>query len=390
MYSQDFYKMSMIMALIQNFGTSHKGKALFKLRSDEKIGVLADRLRRKFEDVKTGVRKPYNLTPEAVEYLVAQGISRDVLMFLMHDSFKQGDTDFVCENRDEELYVSASGYLHDITWFEMPVLKNVQQEWSRHNGWMFDKEILKEGIRRLEAKVEVLNRLPKPSFIVEMSTRRAMCEFWHRYVVSYLAWKLKCFAGTSNIGLAMELGVPCKGTVAHEFMQLGQVFAPSLKEANTFMLKAWQKSFPNSLKICLPDCLTTDFFLTTFDKEQALHFDGSRQDSGSPYEYGGKFRDKYRDLGIDPIAENKGIMFSDSLNTDKIMSLDGYFHDMFGWLGYGVGEHLGHDLGVKPIKCVMKLVEVDGNPVVKIPDEAGKVMSTDDKVTNRVKKELGL
>jgi nicotinate phosphoribosyltransferase len=45
---------------------------------------------------------------------------------------------------------------------------------------------------------------------------------------------------------------------------------------------------------------------------------------------------------------------------------------------FGIGTKLTNDLGYTPLNVVMKLVEVNGRPVAKLSDSAGKTMCEDE------------
>ena len=65
------------------------------------------------------------------------------------------------------------------------------------------------------------------------------------------------------------------------------------------------------------------------------------------------------------------------MDFNKAIDLCRQFHDKIN-VAFGIGTNLVCDMGsFSPLQCVMKLVEVDGNPVAKISDSNGKVMCED-------------
>ena len=60
--------------------------------------------------------------------------------------------------------------------------------------------------------------------ISDFGTRRRFNKEWHCEVVKTLKDNLHTdmFSGTSNVYLAMELGLRAIGTMAHEYLQAGQ------------------------------------------------------------------------------------------------------------------------------------------------------------------------
>lgn len=387
MFSQDLYKFTMMNAVLKNFNTGHTCTFRFKSRGPEKLGILADTIRNRFTIGGKAIF-PVHFSKESVKYLNEKCfLDKDVLDYAAGMDFKS--IQFDCRNVNGDLEIDVSGLWEEVTLFEIPVLSAVQEEWSRINGWLDLPELYRAGLRRMRTKIADFNRCREINFsIIEMGTRRAFSNRWLCLVIRELAKNLKSFAGTSNVGMAMALGVPCKGTMAHEYLQMGQVLAPNLKETNCFMLNAWRKAHGDRYGIALSDCLTSDVFMREFDYELAKAFVGTRQDSGDPYAYGEKIRNHYEKLGIDPLT--KRVCFSDSLNADKAMNLLGYFTDVFQGVDFGIGTFFSHDLGVEPLKIVMKMIEFDGNPVIKISDDAGKTMGANSDYEKHVRKELGI
>ena len=46
-------------------------------------------------------------------------------------------------------------------------------------------------------------------------------------------------------------------------------------------------------------------------------------------------------------------------------------------MSFGIGTNLSNDTGVEPINIVIKMTACNGQPVVKLSDSPGKVVSTD-------------
>ena len=46
-------------------------------------------------------------------------------------------------------------------------------------------------------------------------------------------------------------------------------------------------------------------------------------------------------------------------------------------LGFGIGTSLTNDMGLKPLNIVMKLTRCNGQPVAKLSDSPGKMLSDD-------------
>lgn len=104
-------------------------------------------------------------------------------------------------------------------------------------------------------------------------------------------------------------------------------------------------------------------------------FDGLRHDSGDPFAWGEKALAHYAKLRIP--AAGKRLVFSDSLDIPKAIALYRRFGDRI-QTGFGIGTNLTNDVGLQPLNIVMKLVEVNGQPVAKLSDAPGKTLATDE------------
>ena len=169
--------------------------------------------------------------------------------------------------------------------------------------------------------------------------------------------------------MAMHGGVPCVGTMAHEYI-MGISALRSLNYANREALKLWREYYKSSLMIALTDTYGTDAFLKDFDEDLANHYTGVRHDSGSPDIFTNKILRHYENLGIDP--KTKTIVYSDSLDVNEAIRLQNYFGEKIN-IRFGIGTHFTNDFeGSKPLNMVIKLASVDGFPVVKLSDNPTK------------------
>ena len=375
---QDLYKGTMSNAA-NFFRGQHTSKWAFKNRGPQKLGCLAEPLRKAFKVVNDKANVPLTVKPEDIPFLQNLSFGRQQIDKWASLHTKKNDM-IVNATETDDLNCRVFGPWGEATMFELPILGETQEQWSIHNNWIDDKAILEEGRKRLRAKVALYNTLPKGECLfVEMGTRRAFSRAWHREVVEYLAANLQNFGGTSNIGVARQIGAKCVGTQAHEWFQAGQVLSPSLSNVNGFMLRVWHDVYGGTMGmkygIALTDCTTTDVFLREFNVFLSNVFDGCRHDSGCPFAWGDKLLAHYKKHGIDP--EKKIVVFSNSLNPEMVMKIFHYFRGKFGMIVFGIGTDFTHDLGVKGLNMVMKMIEFDGLPVAKISDDAGKGMCED-------------
>lgn len=213
----------------------------------------------------------------------------------------------------------------------------------------------------------------------EFGLRRRYSTAMQDWLVKYIVESgISGFVGTSNVHLARKYGVKPVGTMAHEFiMAVGQGnhrLNPAY--SNEVAMKEWTDEYGTKNGIVLGDTITTDCFLRDFGDKYANLFGGVRHDSGDPFAWGEKLITHYEKLGIDP--KTKTLLFSDSLNFDKARALRKHFEGR-AKVAFGIGTFLSNDTDAEPLNIVMKLTEVNGSPVAKISDVAGKGMCRDER-----------
>lgn len=87
--------------------------------------------------------------------------------------------------------------------------------------------------------------------------------------------------GTSNVYIAMKLGLKVSGTHPHEWVQLhGAIYG--YKMANYMAMEHWIDVYDGDLGTVLTDTYTTDVFLRNFSKKHAMLYTSLRHDSGDP------------------------------------------------------------------------------------------------------------
>ncbi|MET0332116.1 MAG: nicotinate phosphoribosyltransferase, partial [Dyella sp.] len=128
------------------------------------------------------------------------------------------------------------------------------------------------------------------------------------------------------------------------------------------------------LGIALSDVYGLDAFLRDFDMYFCKLFDGTRHDSGDPFDWGEKVLAHYQANRVDP--RSKVLVFSDGLDIPKVMQLYQNFRGRC-QLAFGVGTNLTNDVGPQPLNIVIKMVRCNGQPVAKLSDSPGKNMCED-------------
>ncbi|MQA20161.1 nicotinate phosphoribosyltransferase [Rugamonas rivuli] len=288
------------------------------------------------------------------------------------------------EVNGEGLDIVARGPQMHVMFFEIFILAIVGQLHARRYP---QQPALEEGRRRLAAKIARLRSFEAeaaalesvhPFGLADYGLRRRFSSDWHEEVVQTLVAQVpSVFKGTSNVYLAMKLGLTPIGTVAHEFMQTFQaVHDVPLRNSQKAALEAWVQTYRGDLGVALTDVVGMDAFLRDFDLYFAKLFDGLRHDSGDPAEWGEKALAHYAKLRID--AHTKLLVFSDSLNVEKSIELWRRFAPRT-QVAFGIGTNLTHDFGPQfpALEIVMKLVRCNGKPVAKLSDSPGKTICDD-------------
>jgi nicotinate phosphoribosyltransferase len=277
-------------------------------------------------------------------------------------------------------------WLHTIL-YEIPVLAIVSEVYFRRTQPSAD---LAEGRRRLQAKIDLVRKVePALDFkISDFGTRRRFSLAWHEEIIATLKREVpQYFAGTSNVWLAMKNRVTPLGTMAHEYMQACQALGPRLRDAQVFAFDKWAQEYRGDLGIALSDTYGMDAFLRDFDMYFCKLFDGARHDSGDPFEWGERMIAHYQKHRIDP--HTKTLIFSDQLSFPLAIEISRRFHGR-ARTSFGIGTNLTNDVGFEPLNIVIKMTECNGQPVAKVSDAPGKIVSTDARYLAYLRQVFGL
>lgn len=269
------------------------------------------------------------------------------------------------KNDDGQFFISTVGPWPIAMLWETIILSVI-------NEMYFAKQnvVLDYAATMLFNKIKILQENPQIKFI-EFGTRRRLSQEWQEYVVINLASMLPKdqFLGTSNAYLAQQFDVPVVGTFAHELpmVNAGIIGVEALlEESQNFAFDKWFLMYGERLSICLPDTFTSEHTFRTFGQIRGRNWKGFRQDSGDPFVFGRRLLDVYKGWGVDP--KTKTLIFSDDLNITKMYELQKEFGDkinvVFGW-----GTNLTNDTNLQPLSIVMKAVEANGAPLVKLSDD---------------------
>ena len=375
----DFYKFTMQNAVVHLFPKArakyafiNRGAHVFPVGFDAAlktaIAELGELKLTKAEKIFLAQNCPY-LDPVYLDFL--QG-------------YRYDPDEVTVQQNGAELSVTVEGYWYRTILWEVPLMFLICELYYELTG---QKRVPDDEVALIaKNKMEKFRALGIT--IADFGTRRR-----HSYEVQKITVKaLKdhggpSFSGTSNVHLAMLWNTKPIGTHAHEWFMF-HAAKYGFKMSNQLALENWVQVYRGDLGIALSDTYTTEVFFQQFDKKFSKLFDGVRHDSGDPIAFANKTIAHYRQYGIDPLS--KTIIFSDSLNYEKVAHIAAYCSNKIG-ISFGVGTNFTNDVGLKPLNIVLKMTDAlpdEGvwNPVVKLSDEKGKY--TGDPETIRLAKRI--
>lgn len=371
----DYYKATMGQL---EFNQHPDAEVTFELknRADTLLSeyVTAEELQARLEELCGGWQ------PEELAYLAGlqnqngnAQFSEEYLDFLMDTPLPPTDVSY---DERGDIAVSATGAWPLVTFWETVVMSELNELYFKNKlaaeGRSLE-DLYAEGDRRLDEKIAILKERPDIKFS-DFGTRRRFSYEWQKHVVERVATELPDnFVGTSNIYLALELGLKPIGTFAHELPMVYAAIEDRSGEdpldGHNKVLQDWEELYEGDLSTALTDTFTTEFFFADLTHEQAKDWKSFRHDSGDPFEFGERVIEFYESHGIPPLK--KTIVFSDGLDINMIIRLADYFKGRIA-VTFGWGTTLTNDLGVKANNFVMKAVAIDGQPTVKLSDNEGK------------------
>ena len=270
------------------------------------------------------------------------------------------------------LFIKSSGPLYRITFWETPILAIVSELFFQVNNLRPDLAYARS------TTIDKARRMVDEGIVFSLFGMRRRYSFAvEDRVTEWLKeYSGDNFFGTSNVYLAYKHGLNVSGTHPHEWVQFhGAVYG--YKMANYMAIENFINVFDGDLCTVLTDTYTTDVFFRNFTKKHALLFTSLRQDSGDPHTFIEKAIARYEELRVNP--KLKYIVFSDSLNVDKVIEIKHHCGDRIG-ATFGIGTNLTNDVGndIKPKNIVMKLFRCKLTPrdtwheCIKLSDVEGK------------------
>ncbi len=303
------------------------------------------------------------------------------------------------ERRGDQYELTFEGPWPAVMLWEIPALAVLMELRSRavlRDMGRFELQVLyARAMTRIWEKVGDLRDLDALK-IADFGTRRRHSFLWQDWCVQAMLEGLgDKFIGTSNCLIAMRRDVEAIGTNAHELPMVYSALANSdeeLASAPYRVLEDWQEEHDGNLLIILPDTYGTEGFLNRAP-DWLADWTGIRIDSGDPVVAAETAIHWWRSRGQDP--QKKLLIFSDGLDTDKIIDIYNRFHGRarisFGWGTLLTNDFRGLVDGdrLAPFSLVCKAVSADGRPTVKLSDNPRKAMGPPQEI-ERYKRVFGV
>lgn len=383
----DLYKYTQQQAVLHNYpGVNVKYK--FKLRGEgTDLRPIVKEIINEIQEL-----KKLSLKPEERRFMEGfasniKFLSTDYLDFLQNFRFDSKYVKVELSHSEPGVNITVEGPWVQTILFEVPILAIVNElyfEHKRRTKKLNATTVESTGMNKLSSKINHLEQSVDDTFkFADFGTRRRYSFMWQKHVVTELKKRVPGnFVGTSNVYLAMRHNVKAIGTMAHEWIMAHQQLS-YLKDFQKDAFKVWADEYKGSLGIALTDTLNNESFINDFDGYLAKLYDGLRHDSGDPDWWGEKMLNMYRRLEIDP--KTKTLVFSDGLDFNKAISIYDRFRKETN-ISFGIGTNLTNDVGFEPLSIVMKLIEVNGEPVAKISNNDAKNMCEDPYFINHIKR----
>ena len=380
----DFYKLLMLQMILKKHPVTPVTFSLINRTTSIRIAEEIDEkhLREQLDHART-----LQLTMQETTYLRGNTFFGRLAMFTPETiewlkAFRLPEYDL--KREDGQYVLTFSGPWAEVSLWEVPALAIINELRARtalKTMSRFELDILySRGKAKLWSKVERLRRLAAkgPLALGDFGTRRRHGFLWQKWCCEALMEGIgPSFSGTSNVRLAMELGLEAIGTNAHELPMVYAALAgkdgKALRQSRYTVLEDWAEIYAPGLKILLPDAYGSTSFLKEAPAWVA-GWSGARPDSKDPIIAGDELIEWWTKTGENP--KEKLIVLSDGMDIDSIEHTATYFRDRVR-VAYGWGTNFTNDFagcaatdhpGLKSISLVCKVSEAGGRPTVKLSD----------------------
>lgn len=393
----DFYKLLMHQFIYQKYPNEQVGFALTNRTKSVRLADEIDlgELREQLDSVRA-----LRFRPSEIVWLRGQSF------YGQHGLFEESYLHHLktLHLPDYELEATADGqirlefhgpWMHTTLW-EIYALEIINE--LRYRKIMRDMNRSQLDIMYARAKVKLYDKLERLRGlegleITDFGTRRRHSHLWQEHCILTAKEVLgdRVFTGTSNAYFAAKHDLEAKGTNAHELPMVLAALADTdeeLKSAQYKLLKQWQNVYRGGLLVMLPDTFGTTQFLRDAP-EWVRGWTGARPDSKHPVSAGEELIAFWQRLGEDP--KQKLIIFSDGMdvrlpgqaaNGDDIAEVLAHFRGRVR-VGFGWGTNFTNDFigchpedpdRMRPISIVVKVMDANGRPAIKLSDNEEKAV----------------
>ena len=326
------------------------------------------------------------ITEEEINFM----LSRCVWLPLWYFTFLRGyrfNPAEVTITQDEEghLEIRIQGKWFSTIMWEMPLLSCISEIMHTLNGDMAKYDVEAERRKVVEKSKKIFaNGL----VLGDMGTRRRFSYANQQMVLETMTEVYRSqqwsgvFTGTSNVYLAMKLGLKPLGTLSHQIVSCEENVS-GVFECNYMVMKKFSDVYDGNNGIYLYDCFGDDIFFKNMSKRMAMMYSGLRVDSGNEEEQTEKIIEKYKSLGIDP--KTKQVVYSNGLDVERCIEIHNFCNGRV-LDSYGVGTNLMCDINdVQPSNIVIKLTKCritemrEWHDCIKLSCDKGKTLGNSKK-----------
>ena len=298
--------------------------------------------------------------------------------------------DYHLEKKGDQYDIKFKGLWPEVMFWEVPVLSIITELRSRailKNMARFELQILyARAMTKLWEKIEKL-KCYDDIRIADFGTRRRHSFLWQDWCIQAMTEGLgKRFIGTSNCLIAMRRDLEAIGTNAHELPMIYSALSKTekeIKEAQYNVLAKWHEEHDGNLRVILPDTYGLENFFKN-SPEWLASWTGIRIDSGDLEKNAKLSINWWKQKGED--LKNKLLIFSDGLDTEKIIHLHKRFSSEI-QVGFGWGTLLTNDFrglstnsALDPFSIVCKATSANGKATVKLSDNINKSMGPNEEI----------
>lgn len=313
------------------------------------------------------------ISKEERVYLEGLGFQEEYLDFLENIELDTEEEIQIKLLNNGKLDITIKGLWHVCTYYEIFLLSIINE--------CANLDAPQERIIESFAKKE----FPQVVFY-EFGTRRRISFDFQDKILSIIK-NYFGFSGTSNVFLAKKHKIPAIGTMAHEYIQAYQQISTNLNSFQRQALYDWLVFYGGRYTCALSDTINDKYFIRDFFVEYngflAQNYTAIRHDSGNPIIWGLKMLQQSRFKNIKDLC----LLFSDKLNPDVINKIEEEKFLKTVEKEYALGSYFVnnyHDCWDKePLQMVIKLVKINNKPVMKLSNDSGKSICTDELFKNK-------